>query len=71
MLKPLRFTDHAEKRRRQRGFTPIEIQYVLEMPSMTLRRNAGCIEAFGEIRNRLIKIIYREEENYIKIISVM
>lgn len=71
MLKPLRFIDHAEKRRRQRGFTSLEIELVIERPQLLRKRTDQRIEVVGVIRNRSVKVIYEEKESYLKIISVM
>jgi uncharacterized membrane-anchored protein len=70
-MKEIKFSDHAEKRRRQRGFTGIEIQYIIERPAYQKKRADGLIEVVGTIRNRTAKVVYTEEENYIKIVSVM
>ncbi|MBI2109544.1 DUF4258 domain-containing protein [Candidatus Woesearchaeota archaeon] len=65
------YSDHAEKRRKQRGFTNTEIELVLENPDYKKKRIDGKLEVFGRIRNRNIKVIYVEKENYIRIVSVM
>jgi uncharacterized membrane-anchored protein len=65
------FSEHAEKRRRQRGLTKIEMQYTIEHHKYQKKRKDGISEVIGTIRNRTIKIAYKEKENYIKIISVM
>lgn len=71
MLKPLHFIDHAEKRRRQRGFTSLEIQMIMERPQMIRKRDDQRIEVMGIIKNRVVKVIYEDKESYLKIISVM
>ena len=70
-MKKIIFLNHAEERRRQRGFTSIEIQFVIERPKIKRKRSDGRIEVIGNIRNRTIKIIYEEEENYINIVSLI
>lgn len=70
-MKEIIFLDHAEKRRRQRGLTTIEIQFVIERPEIRRKRSDGRTEIIGNIRNRKIKIVYEEEENYINIVSVI
>ena len=70
MLKPLKFIDHAEKRRGQRGFTSLEIQMIIERPQMIRKRADQRIEVMGIIKNRVVKVI-EDKESYLKIISVM
>jgi len=65
------YIDHAEKRRKQRGFTTLEIELALESPDITKRRNDGRIEIIAKVRTRRVKVVYEEEENYLKIVSVM
>ncbi len=65
------YSDHAEKRLRQRGITTLEIEHVLKYPIYVKKSYEGRKEAVGEIRNRTVKIAFEERENYINIISVM
>ena len=65
------YSDHAEKRLRQRGITTLEIEHVLKYPTYVKKSYEGRKEAVGEVRNRAIKIAFEEKENYIRIISVM
>lgn len=70
-MKRVIFSDHAEKRRRQRGFTSIEIEFVIERPQYKKKRLDGRIEVFGVVKSRQIKVIYEEKESYLKIVSIM
>ena len=65
------YSDHAEKRLRQRGITTLEIDHVLKYPIYVKKSYEGRKEAVGEVRNRTVKIAFEERENYINIISVM
>ena len=65
------YSDHSEKRLRQRGITKQEIEYVLKYPSYIKKSFEGRKEAVGEIKNRTIKVEFIETENYIKIITVI
>ena len=65
------FSDHGEERRRQRGFSDVEVRSIIEIHKSIKNRDDGLIEVIGVVKNRLIKVVYREEESYIKIVSVM
>ena len=65
------YSDHAKKRMKQRNIEDWEIEHVLKFPSYKKKSFEGRKEAFGEIKNRKIKIIFIELENYIKIITVI
>ena len=70
-MKEIIYIDHAEKRRKQRGFTTLEIELALKTPYITKRRKDGRIEIAAKVKTRTVKIVYEEEENYLKIVSVM
>ena len=70
-MKEIIYIDHAEKRRKQRGFTTLEIELALKSPEITKRRKDGRIEIAAKVKTRTVKIVYEEEENYLKIVSVM
>ena len=65
------YSDHAEKRMKQRGVTELEIEHVLKYPSYIKKSFEGTKEAVGEVNNRIIKIKFIEIENYIKVITVI
>ncbi|MBS3151071.1 DUF4258 domain-containing protein [Candidatus Woesearchaeota archaeon] len=65
------YSDHAEKRIKQRGIAKWEVEHILEFPFYIKKSFSGRKEAVGKIKGRMIKIKFVEEENYIKIITVM
>ena len=65
------FTDHAKKRIKERGIEDWEIEHLLKHPSYIKKSFDERRIAVGEIKNRKLKIVYTEEESYIKVISVM
>ena len=65
------FSSHAKRRTKQRGIEDWEIEHAVKYPSYTKRKIDGKVEAFCEIRNRSVKIVYVKEESYIKIITVI
>jgi len=65
------FSAHAKKRIRERGIGNWEIEHLLKHPSYIKKSFDERRIAVGEIKNRKLKIIYAEEESYIKVISVM
>ena len=67
----IRYSDHAEKRMRQRGITGLEVEQVLRYPKYIKKSFEGRKIAEGEVNNRRIKISFVEKENFIKIITVM
>lgn len=65
------YTGHARKRMRQRGITPEEVSFVLNHADYVKKSFEGRKEAVGHLKGRSIKIVYAEEESYIKVITVM
>ena len=65
------YSDHAKKRMKQRGITELEIEHVLKYPEYVKKSFEGRKEAVGKVKDKVIKIAFFEEENYIKIISIM
>jgi len=65
------YSEHAKKRLKQMGITELEVEHVLERPIYVKRSFEERKEAVGEIKNRTIKIIFIETENYIRIITVI
>jgi len=65
----IRFTKHAIQRRLERDITDQEIKQTLENPDYTFShgRRKVAVRRFAE---RVIRIVYVEEETYIKIITV-
>ena len=67
----IQYSDHAERRIKQRGVTKLEVEHVLEYPFYIKKSFQGRKEAVGEVKGRIIKIKFIEKENYIKIITVI
>ena len=65
------YSDHAEKRIKQRGITKLEVEYILKHSMYIKKSFEGTKEASGEIRGRIIKIKFIETENYIRIITII
>ena len=64
-------SDHAEKRRGQRGLTDLEIELVIRSPIWEKKRDDGRKEVYGIARNRHIKVLYEEKESYLRIVKVI
>ncbi len=65
------YTHHSRIRMGQRGITELDIAHILTYPTCIKNSIEGTKEAVGKIRNKIIKIIFIETGNYIKIITVM
>jgi len=69
-MKPVKFSFHAEERRKQRGITELQIIDVIQRPEYFKRMLDGRKVAVKIIQNRTITVVYREEENFIRVITV-
>jgi len=56
---------------KERGVEGWEVEHLLKHPVYIKKSFDGRKIAVGEIKDRTLKIIFIEEENYIKVISVM
>jgi hypothetical protein len=56
---------------KQRAVTELQIKQVLESPEKIIKSFDGTYEAIGNLQNRHIRIKYKIQEKYIKIITVM
>ena len=65
------YSDHARKRMKQRGVTEIHVELVLKHPTYTKKTYEGRKEAIGTVDNKNFKVIYIEEEKYLKIITIL
>ncbi len=65
------YSNHAKKRMEQRGIEEWEIEHLLKYPSYIKKTSESKKEAIGTIKNRFIKIVFIQEENYIKIITII
>ncbi len=65
------YSYHAKKRMKQRGIEEWEIEHLLKYPAYIKKTFDGRKEAVGEIRDRLVKVIFIKEEKYINVITVI
>jgi len=56
---------------KQRAVTELQVSQVLDAPEKIIKSFDGTHEAVGNLQNRHIRIKYKIQENYIKIITVM
>lgn len=56
---------------KQRAVTELQIKQILDAPEKVVKSFDGTYEAVGNLQNRHIRIKYKIQENYIKIITVM
>ena len=68
-MKQIRFSTHAENRRKQRGLTKEHIFEVIEHPEY-IKREDNIKTAIKTIYGRTITVVYTEEETYIKVITL-
>lgn len=64
------YSEHAQKRMRQRGIIELEIEHILKYPIMVRNSTDNKKVAIGEIRNKVIKVVFIYKENYIKIVTI-
>ena len=65
------YSNHAKKRLKQRGIEEWEIEHAIKFPKYLKKNIDNKKEVVANIKNRTLKIIFSEEENYIKIITLM
>ena len=70
MDKPIKFSLHAEQRRKQRGFAERLIIEVVKRPDYFKRLADGRKIAVRTMSSRTITVVYLEEESIIRIITV-
>lgn len=68
-MKQIRFSDHAENRRKQRGLNREHIFEVIVHPEY-IKREDNIKTAVKTIYGRTITVAYIEEETYIKVVTV-
>lgn len=56
---------------KQRAVTELQVRQVLDAPEKNIKSFDGTYEAVGNLQNRHVRIKYKIQENYIKIITVM
>jgi tRNA A37 threonylcarbamoyladenosine dehydratase len=59
---------HAKKRLNERGIKMRDVQNTIEMPEYSISRGTKK-EAYKKIENKTLKVVYAEEDKYIKVIT--
>jgi SOS response regulatory protein OraA/RecX len=69
LRKNIRYTKHAVQRKLERGITDEQISIALENPDYTVFREGRkvAVKRFGQ---RIIKVVHKEEETHILVITV-
>ena len=70
-MKQITYSKHAEKRRKQRGYKPEEIEYVIMSPEKRYKRSDNNIEVSRILKNREIIVVYEEKANYINVVTII
>lgn len=65
------YSVHAKKRLKQRGIEEWEIEHAIKYPKYLKKNIDNKKEVIAEIKNRTLKVIFIEEENYIKVITLI
>ena len=63
-------SSHAKKRLFERNVNIKYVQDTIAMPDYTISRN-NKKEAYKKISNKILKVVYIEEDNYIKVITLI
>ena len=63
------YSNHAKKRMKQRGITEIEVEHILQYPDYIKKSFEEKREAVGELKNKSIKVVFIQTENYINVIT--
>jgi len=64
------FTKHAKERMIERGIKKEWVNEAIDLPDYKVSKK-DKIEAYGKIQSKTLKIVYKKEGKFIKIISVM
>lgn len=70
-MKRIILIPHAEKKRRQKGLTDIDLENIIMFPSKKRKRKDDRVEVEGVARNRDIFVVYEERENYLRVITII
>lgn len=68
-MKQIKFSGHAENRRKQRGLNKEHIFEVISNPEY-IKREDNTKTAIKTVYGREITVVYIEEETYIKVVTV-
>ncbi len=63
-------TKHAKQRMEERSIGIEQIQETINFPDYTISKE-NKIEAYKEINNKLLKVVYIKEGKFIKIITLI
>jgi len=61
---------HAKKRLSERGIQFKDVQETIEMPEYTISK-INKKEAYKKINGKTLKVVYAEEDKYIKVITLI
>lgn len=66
------YSEHAKQRMRQRGITHLHVIHILQFPECTIKNTKqGVTTVIGTVQARRMRIIYTEQEKYLKIITII
>ncbi|MFH1376816.1 MAG: DUF4258 domain-containing protein [Candidatus Woesearchaeota archaeon] len=65
------YSEHANKRLKQRGISLLDVEHVLEFPDYVKKSLKNMFEAYGEVKGRKLKVVFIKKESYIKVITVI
>lgn len=64
------YSNHALKRMKQRGFTSLEIEFILKHPDYVKKVDEKR-EVVGHLKGRMIKIVFTLKDTYLNIITII
>lgn len=64
------FTNHSKQRKVERSVSDEQIKQTIELPDYTIKKE-NKTEAYKKINNKLLKVVYIEKGNFIKIITLI
>ncbi len=68
-MKTYIFSNHAKKRLYERDITEEQVKITIQNADHIIKR-FGETEAFKKFGTKLLKVVYAEMENYIKVITL-
>ena len=66
----LEFSKHAKQRMIERGIKLEQIKETMELPDYTIRKGSK-VEAYKNLSNKTLKVIYSQEDSFINVITVI
>lgn len=70
-MKSIIYDRHAKRRMKERKVTEREVEFVLENPDYTEQSVKGRFNAFRWIEGRHLRVTYKEESDFILVITVV